>query len=127
VLLVLLLLLLRVVGIMVMCSRRQVVLQQMRLHLRQSRGARHEAQVQHLTLGGTQYSSGEAAELYSKVLEMAGLKAEGVAAVEGGDSGATTGGVETSAAPAVGAADGDVQQASSGTAAVPLAEQGGKQ
>ena len=88
-----------------------------------------QPQAKHLTLGGTGYSSGEAAELYSKVLQMAGLKEEGAAgaaaAVEGG-GGATSSVVETAAA--TGAADGgDVQQASSGAAAVPLAEQGGKQ
>lgn len=39
-----------------------------------------QPQVKHLTLGGTKYSKQEAAELYEKVLALAGLQNQGPAA-----------------------------------------------
>lgn len=56
-----------------------------------------QAQTKHLTLGGTKYSKEQAAELYQKVLDMAGLKQEAVRAATGSAAGQL-------AADAVGAA-----------------------
>ena len=76
-------------------------------------------QAKHLTLGGTRYSSAQAADLYGRVLELAGLKP--------GEEGSAAAAAEGGGAAAGASAGSGVQPEAAGAGGAPSAEQEGKQ